>query len=115
MKLHALGYYHEQNRPDRDKYITIAYKNVDDAFVKQFEKLSPVVAATADTQYDYGSSMQSRFSHRLLPFHIHSHSTSFNLIISLNLLYFITNTYIMYIQIKSVLNAKHSISNAILF
>uniref|UniRef100_A0A0K0FTW3 Metalloendopeptidase n=1 Tax=Strongyloides venezuelensis TaxID=75913 RepID=A0A0K0FTW3_STRVS len=55
---HSLGLYHEQSRPDRDKYIRIANENVDNNYTINFDKTSYNNSKTYGTQYDYGSGMQ---------------------------------------------------------
>lgn len=53
--LHAVGFHHEQNRPDRDTYLTINYQNIKPNMAYNFDKLTNV-----DTQgfaYDYFSIM----------------------------------------------------------
>lgn len=51
---HALGFHHEQNRPDRDDYITVNFNNIASNFRDQFEKYNGLYYSTA---YDYGSIM----------------------------------------------------------
>ena len=36
--LHALGYYHEQSRLDRDDYVTINFANVREGYAINFKK-----------------------------------------------------------------------------
>ena len=51
---HAVGFWHEQNRPDRDDYITVNFANIDPDNAHNFDKY------TADyfgTPYDYYSIM----------------------------------------------------------
>ncbi|XP_023230405.1 zinc metalloproteinase nas-6-like [Centruroides sculpturatus] len=37
--VHALGFYHEQNRSDRDDHLIIYWKNIEDKYVDQFKLL----------------------------------------------------------------------------
>ena len=53
--LHVLGMLHEQQRPDRDEYVTVHYKNIPYSFDKQFKKLKK--AKTLDLPYDFRSIM----------------------------------------------------------
>lgn len=56
--LHALGYIHMHNRPDRDKYVNILWKNIDPRFFKEFSRVNPSIFTTLGTPYDYRSIMQ---------------------------------------------------------
>lgn len=53
---HALGYYHEQSRQDRDTYVTINYANITPGREHNFNKYS-LGSAFDDGPYDYGSIM----------------------------------------------------------
>lgn len=53
--MHALGFWHEQSRPDRDQYITVNYNNVDPASKSNFDKQQ---GQTFGTRYDPLSIMQ---------------------------------------------------------
>ncbi|XP_042246180.1 low choriolytic enzyme-like [Thunnus maccoyii] len=52
--LHALGFYHEHTRPDRDRYIRINWENVNEHFVLNFKKKD---SDHLNTPYDYSSVM----------------------------------------------------------
>ena len=53
---HALGFYHEHLRPDRDQYILINNASVKEGFQNKFVKLDPDKVLTLGS-YDYGSIM----------------------------------------------------------
>ncbi|XP_035493336.2 meprin A subunit beta isoform X1 [Scophthalmus maximus] len=55
--LHALGFYHEQNRYDRDEHVTIAYENIQEGFVDNFIKVRSEESTTMGVPYDYWSVM----------------------------------------------------------
>lgn len=55
--LHALGYIHMHNRPDRDKYVKILWKNIDPRWYKEFDKVNPQNFNHLGTPYDYQSVM----------------------------------------------------------
>lgn len=55
--LHALGFIHMHNRPDRDKYVKILWKNIEPRFVREFDKVNPSMYNYYGTAYDYHSIM----------------------------------------------------------
>ncbi|XP_028421560.1 high choriolytic enzyme 1-like [Perca flavescens] len=52
---HALGFWHEQSRSDRDNYVTINWTNIDPQQVYNFNKQ---VTNNQNTPYDYSSIME---------------------------------------------------------
>nr|SPP68602.1 Meprins-like metalloprotease MB2 [Colubraria reticulata] len=54
---HALGFWHEQNRSDRDTYVTIHMDNVEPAEMYNFQKRSTNESKTLNTPYDFTSIM----------------------------------------------------------
>jgi hypothetical protein len=54
--LHALGFVHEQNRPDRDSYIIVYEANIDPQYAFQFQKLSSSFYSTF-LPFDFDSIM----------------------------------------------------------
>lgn len=54
---HALGFYHEQSRPDRDNYITVVIANIPRNLRHNFRKYSRSTIDSLGTPYDYGSVM----------------------------------------------------------
>ncbi|XP_032218167.2 zinc metalloproteinase nas-15 isoform X2 [Nematostella vectensis] len=52
---HALGFLHEQSRPDRDQYVTIVWNNIADGKIDQFKIYGSI--DSLGTPYDYGSVM----------------------------------------------------------
>ncbi|XP_069559845.1 meprin A subunit beta-like [Brachyistius frenatus] len=55
--LHALGFYHEQSRFDRDDHVTIAFENIRQGFENNFRKVSNENSNTQGVPYDYWSVM----------------------------------------------------------
>ena len=66
--MHVLGFLHEQNRQERDSYVTIQYQNIHERATSNFQKV-PRTAAFG-VGYDYGSVMHysaTAFSHNGKP------------------------------------------------
>lgn len=67
--MHALGFYHEHCRPDRDDYLYILYENIKSGKEKNFIKMSTKEYKTV-TEFDYNSIMiygETAFSRNHLP------------------------------------------------
>ena len=55
---HALGFYHEQSRYDRDDYVSINMNNIDPALQYNFVKMTQQTSNNLGVPYDFGSVMQ---------------------------------------------------------
>ncbi|CAD5214770.1 unnamed protein product [Bursaphelenchus okinawaensis] len=55
--MHAVGFFHEQSRADRDNYVRIVWTNVEPGLQDQFDKYSLAMIDHLNTEYDYGSVM----------------------------------------------------------
>ncbi|CAH3146706.1 unnamed protein product [Porites evermanni] len=54
---HALGFYHEQSRPDHDDYVIINWNNIQQGLAFAFNKYPRSTIDSLGTPYDYGSVM----------------------------------------------------------
>jgi len=54
---HALGFWHEQSRPDRDNFVTINYGNIQRGMEHNFNKYSTSKINSYGQPYDFGSVM----------------------------------------------------------
>lgn len=57
---HALGFWHEQSRPDRDSFVDVVWKNIDSGSLGQFLKEQSDDVDNEGIAYDYGSIMHYR-------------------------------------------------------
>merc|ERR1712018_109725 len=55
--MHALGWLHEQSRPDRDNYVIVKTENIVADSLSQFDKCTVEECTVQDLPYDYGSVM----------------------------------------------------------
>ncbi|XP_071541033.1 hatching enzyme 1.2-like [Panulirus ornatus] len=61
--MHALGFWHEQSRADRDDYITIVWSNIFPEKKQNFARRSSLSSQTFGAPYDYGSVMHYSWNH----------------------------------------------------
>ena len=54
---HAIGFWHEQSRPDRDNYVKINWENVTKDYLLNFDKRNSWEVDHQASGYDYGSIM----------------------------------------------------------
>ena len=59
--MHAVGFFHEQSRQDRDQFIEIQWRNVMNGADDQFEKYNLNVIDHLNEAYDYSSIVSLRF------------------------------------------------------
>lgn len=55
--MHALGFHHEQSRPDRNSYISVLWENIKPGSERNFRRYSRGAVSTLGLGYDYGSVM----------------------------------------------------------
>ena len=54
---HAIGFFHEQSRPDRDDYVTIHWEHIKPSAYSNFMKYSHSTIDSLGGEYDYDSLM----------------------------------------------------------
>ncbi|KAB7501143.1 Zinc metalloproteinase nas-4, partial [Armadillidium nasatum] len=54
---HALGFFHEQSRSDRDDFVDINWDNIEEGMETNFNLYGPDITNDFSTDYDYGSLM----------------------------------------------------------
>merc|ERR1719474_2252139 len=60
---HSIGLDHEQNRPDRNSYVTINWDNIEKGQEYNFERRTSKTVDSLNTTYDYLSTMHySRYA-----------------------------------------------------
>ena len=67
---HSMGIWHEQQRPDRDEYVTIDFQQIEEGFEHNFTIAAPPEDYTYNTPYDLNSVMHYpayAFSRGVLP------------------------------------------------
>ncbi|XP_073727834.1 meprin A subunit beta isoform X2 [Misgurnus anguillicaudatus] len=55
--LHALGFWHEQSRSDRDDYVSIIWDRITEGKEHNFNKYNDTTSSALNVPYDYGSMM----------------------------------------------------------
>ncbi|KAL5018792.1 hypothetical protein ScPMuIL_004514 [Solemya velum] len=60
--MHALGFWHEHNRPDRNQYISITWDNIANGHRPNFDMNTAQQVDTLDIDYDYESIMHYAFN-----------------------------------------------------
>ena len=54
---HSIGFWHEQNRPDRDEFITVLTENIPNTLLSNFDKKLEEEINSLGVGYDYNSIM----------------------------------------------------------
>jgi hypothetical protein len=54
---HAIGFQHEQTRPDRNRYVTIVQDNIPPRYRTNFQRFGSEVVDSLNVEYDYNSVM----------------------------------------------------------
>lgn len=60
--MHAIGFFHEQNRYERDNYIQVLYHNIRSDMKQNFAKIGQEKATGLGIPYDYGSVMHYKLN-----------------------------------------------------
>ncbi|XP_064646447.1 zinc metalloproteinase nas-8-like [Lineus longissimus] len=54
---HAIGFQHEQTRPDRNNYVTVVEENIPERYRRNFQRFGDEVVDSLNVEYDYNSVM----------------------------------------------------------